>query len=58
MVSNFLATDGHVKWLRGAAVSNGFSSTSAEDPATNNACGTGSMQDINGNNFVLTFSLT
>ena len=56
--SNFLAADAHVKWLRGAAVSTGFSSTTAEDPTSVYACGTGSMQDINGGKFVLTFSLT
>ncbi len=61
--SNFLAADGHVKWLRGSAVSPGFaalSATSAQGAdasgpygANKNACGTGNM-----GNFALTFSPT
>jgi len=42
--SNFLMSDGHAKWLRGAAVSPGhspLSSTAAENDTTNYAAGTG-----------------
>ncbi|MGI4791476.1 MAG: DUF1559 domain-containing protein [Janthinobacterium lividum] len=59
--SNFLAADGHVKWLRGVAVSPGRSaaaatSAQATDPAgtygaNTNAAGTGNL-----GNFNLTFS--
>ena len=46
--SNFLAADGHVKWLRGAAVSPGGVAASATDaqnasPSGNNAAGTGNL---------------
>ena len=56
--SNFLATDGHVKWLRGTAVSPGGVAATATDaqkasPGNNNAAGTGNL-----GNFVLTFSPT
>ena len=54
--SNFLAADGHVKWLRGSAVSPGTPANTATDPQgyTNSgysAAGTGNL-----GNFALTFS--
>ena len=56
--SNFLATDGHVKWLRGAAVSPGTPANTSTDlqGASNagySAAGTGNL-----NSFALTFSPT
>ena len=66
--SNFLACDGHVKWLRGSAVSPGIQANAATDaqasdparttgsfpaPAGSNAAGTGNL-----GNFALTFSPT
>ena len=44
--SNFLMTDGHVKWLRGSAISDGDSAAQATDPqgtsdGGNSAAGTG-----------------
>ena len=56
--SNFLAADGHVKWLRGAAVSPGTPANTATDAqgASNSgysAAGTGNL-----GNFALTFSPT
>ena len=61
--SNFLAADGHVKWLRGSAVSPGFAALSANSAqgadatgpygANKNAAGTGNL-----GNFALTFSPT
>ncbi len=70
--SNFLAADGHVKWLRGPAVSPGIQANSATDPqatdparttgsfpapANSNAAGTSALT-ANGANFALTFSPT
>ncbi len=65
--SNFLAADGHVKWLHGSAVSPGFaalSSTSAQAAdatgpygANKNAAGTDALS-ANGANFAMTFSPT
>ena len=57
--SNFLAADGHVKWLRGAAVSNGIGSygntnDKQDQGFAGEAAGTSSMQDASGNKFVLT----
>ncbi len=59
--SNFLAEDGHVKWLRGAAVSNGVGgSGSANDMQDQSfggeAASTGNLQDASGNKFVLTMN--
>jgi len=59
--SNFLASDGHVKWLRAEDVSGGFTATSAtnaQDTTTtfsSTAAGTGSMM-IKGTQATLTFS--
>lgn len=65
--SNFLAADGHVKWLRGPAVSPGFAALSATSAqaadatgpygANKNAAGTGAL-NANGANFAMTFSPT
>jgi len=70
--SNFLAADGHVKWLRGSAVSPGVQANAATDaqgsdparttgsfpaPAGSNAAGTGALT-ANGANYALTFSPT
>lgn len=65
--SNFLAADGHVKWLRGSAVSPGFAALSATSVqgadttgpygANRNAVGTGALS-ANGANFAMTFSPT
>ena len=54
--SNFLAADGHVKWLRGSAVSPGVAASAANvaqaaDTGNKNAAGTGSL-----GNASLTFS--
>ena len=54
--SNFLAADGHVKWLRGVAVSPGLAASAATvaqgaDTSTKNAAGTGNL-----NGATLTFS--
>ena len=60
--SNFLAEDGHVKWLRGAQVSNGYGSVGCkvndkqDQSFGGEAAGTGSMQDASGNMFVMTDS--
>ena len=56
--SNFLATDGHVKWLRGIAISPGAAASSptvaqGADTSGRNAAGTGKL-----GNAVLTFSPT
>ncbi len=60
--SNFLAADGHVKWLRGSAVSPGFAASSptvgqASDTSGHNAAGTANMT-IPGStsSYALTFS--
>ena len=60
--SNFLACDGHVKWLPGNKVSNGFTaqlttSTQGMVGTVPTAAGTGNMTDGNGNQFTLTFSM-
>ena len=58
--SNFLAADGHVKWLKGGAVSTGYNASTAaspEDPTTAYACGTNSMQSVDGTKFAMTFSI-
>ncbi len=65
--SNFLAADGHVKWLRGSAVSPGYAALSATSAqaadatgpygANKNAAGTGAL-NANGANFAMTFSPT
>ena len=54
--SNFLAADGHVKWLRGSAVSPGHAASAANvaqaaDTGNKNAAGTGNL-----GNASLTFS--
>ena len=63
--SNFLACDGHAKWLKGSAVSNGSCDPTLGRPAPTDyqgqgnavyAAGTSSMKDANGATFVLTFS--
>ena len=64
--ANWLATDGHVKFLRPAQVSGGYgeqpNSSFVQDGVTPSGayapCGTGSMQDTNGDMFSLTFSAT
>ncbi|MGI4791341.1 MAG: DUF1559 domain-containing protein [Janthinobacterium lividum] len=61
--SNWLACDGHVKWVRGAQISNGenaYNSSSTEpghpEYGSVPACGTDSMADDSGRKMVLTFS--
>ena len=62
--SNYLATDGHVKWLRGVAVSGGGAAPSAASPEVHNqatqnggtAAGTSSMTQQSGAAVSLTFS--
>ena len=55
---NYLATDGHVKYLRPAQVSTGFNAQNSADPQTafGFSAGTGSMQ-ANGSTVAMTFSL-
>lgn len=60
--SNFLACDGHVKWMKGERVSNG--STQVGGPTlrqgegnTVRAAGTQSLKDMSGNGYALTFSV-
>jgi len=57
--SNWLATDGHVKWLRGPAVSGGLISadTNAAQNATN-ASGSSALKGPSGGPVTLTFSPT
>ena len=57
--SNWLATDGHVKWLRGSAVSGGIISadTNAAQNATN-ASGSSALKGPSGGPVTLTFSPT
>lgn len=60
--SNFLACDGHVKWLKGSAVSNGSnqiggSTMRQAEGNVNRAAGTDSMKDLNGRSYGLTFSV-
>ena len=62
--SNFLAEDGHVKWLRGSSVSGGDPAAASTDKQTISdgtkdgiAAGTGSMKlDDNATSVVMTFS--
>jgi len=61
--SNFLAADGHVKWLRGDSVSGGLSALSASNAELHNpawqqglAAGAGNMKQQNGSTVSLTFS--
>ncbi|MDR3708193.1 MAG: DUF1559 domain-containing protein [Capsulimonadaceae bacterium] len=59
--SNFLACDGHVKYLLGSKVSNGYSPTStntaqAINNSTGQAAGTANMSDGAGGTFTMTFS--
>jgi len=64
--SNYLAADGHAKWLKGSSVSGGYpaptAATQQTNPANNShgtpgtAAGTGSMQLWNGGSVALTFS--
>jgi prepilin-type processing-associated H-X9-DG protein len=61
--SNWLACDGHVKWLNGAAVSAGLSALAPDNAEVHSltadseyAAGTGSMTQQNGSKVVLTFS--
>ena len=64
--SNWLAADGHVKYLLPGQVSGGYSESTdpnfiqnGVDPnAAAGPCGTGSMTSINGDKFVMTFSAT
>ena len=54
--SNFLACDGHVKWLHGTAISPGHTASAANvaqgaDTGGKNAAGTGNLSP-----FTLTFS--
>ena len=63
--SNFVAADGHAKWLPGSRVSSGqtcYSYSGAADAAqgqlnVNCAAGTNSMKDLSGSPFTLTFSV-
>ncbi len=54
--TNWLAADGHAKWLRAASVSNGFTQPSTSQGANYVAAGTDSMQDTSGRQYVLTFN--
>ena len=57
--SNFLAEDGHVKWLRGAAVSPGgvaVNANAAQNSGAKQAAGTGSLVTTGTNTATLTFS--
>ena len=62
--SNYLAADGHVKWLRGSAISGGYGptngpgggNTNSPETVGGNAAGTGSMKQVGGGTAVLTFS--
>ena len=57
--SNFLAEDGHVKWLRGAQVSPGgvaVNATAAQNNGAKQAAGTGSLITTGTNTATLTFS--
>jgi prepilin-type processing-associated H-X9-DG protein len=57
--SNYLCADGHVKWLRGTAVTGGARATASNlAQTTKNAAGTANLQDTLGNPVVLTFSPT
>ena len=60
--ANFLAYDGHVKFLVGNRVSNGYTAQATTSPqliansTTGTAAGTNNMTDGNGGTFTLTFS--
>ena len=59
--SNFLACDGHVKFLLGSKVSGGYSPTASNAPQTINnsigqAAGTANLTDGAGGTFTMTFS--
>jgi prepilin-type N-terminal cleavage/methylation domain-containing protein/prepilin-type processing-associated H-X9-DG protein len=58
--SNWLAADGHVKWLRGEKVSNGSTPSSstyqAQPPGSFSACGASAMSSQGGAQYTLTFS--
>jgi prepilin-type processing-associated H-X9-DG protein len=58
--SNYLAADGHVKWLQPTAISGGtyFLASSPNYVQTDNrtSCGTAAMKDAIGDQYVLTFS--
>lgn len=56
--SNFLATDGHVKWLHGTAVSPGHTAINSTDAQNNGGSNNGFIAAGTGNlgNFALTFS--
>jgi prepilin-type N-terminal cleavage/methylation domain-containing protein/prepilin-type processing-associated H-X9-DG protein len=55
--SNWMAADGHVKWLRGEFVSNGIDpASSTSTSGTNVAAGTDSMASPTGSLFTMTFS--
>jgi prepilin-type N-terminal cleavage/methylation domain-containing protein/prepilin-type processing-associated H-X9-DG protein len=58
--SNFLAADGHVKWLRGTAVSPGHTAINTTDAQNNGAGNTGFIAAGTSNlgSFALTFSPT
>ena len=58
--SNFLLADGHVKWLRPAAVSPGYNAantTNTQGQTSQAACGTGALSSSTAN-FAATFSPT
>jgi prepilin-type N-terminal cleavage/methylation domain-containing protein/prepilin-type processing-associated H-X9-DG protein len=57
--ANYLAGDGHAKWLHGVRISNGYLPPSASTAANKGsfiAAGTENMSDNNGTKFTLTFS--
>lgn len=58
--ANWLAADGHVKWLSGSKISNGSNAPTPTTPASNSsgaACGAGAMYQFNtGAQYTLTFS--
>ena len=58
--SNFLACDGHVKWLVGSSVSVWNPAATPNSPQTGNgtwcAAGTSNMSDASGRHFALTYS--
>ncbi len=56
--SNFLAADGHVKWLRGAAVSPGYTADTQNTAQFQGTSGKNAAGTANLGNFALTFSPT
>ena len=58
--ANWMAADGHVKWLAGSRVSNGSIASSSTTPASNtttSACGSAAMYNKDSNaQYILTFS--